>query len=85
MANTSIDNSTTMHLTDDAAALVHLMSQRAGLSAERLVEIAVKEKAERDGTLDELQDQEDAAEALIILADTSEPNIPWSQVKAGAR
>jgi hypothetical protein len=79
MTSTSIDNSTTMHLTDDAAALVHLMSQRAGLSAERLVEIAVREKAERDGALDELQDQQDADEAIRRLADNREPNVLWSQ------
>lgn len=85
MANTSTTNSTAMHLTDDAVTLVHLMSRRAGISMERLVEIAVREKAERDGALDELQDQKDTEEALLRLADASEPNIPWKHVKVGAK
>jgi len=73
-----------MHLTDDAVTLVHLMSQRAGLSSERLVEIAVKEKAAREGTLDEWQDHKDATEAIRRLADDCEPNIPWNDIKAEA-
>lgn len=85
MTITATDNSTVMHLTGDAVTLVHLMSKRAGVSAERLVEIAVKEKAERDGALDELLDIEDAQEALRRLADNSEPNIPWNQIKAEAK
>ena len=85
MTSTVTDNSTVMHLTGDALTLARMMSQRAGVPTERLVEIAVKEKAERDGALDELQDQEDAEEALRRLADNSEPNIPWNQIKAEAK
>jgi hypothetical protein len=85
MPNALTDHSKTIHLTDDAMTLVHVMAERTGLSAERVLDIAVKEKAGRDGAMDELQNREDEKEALLRLKDTKEPNVPWSQVKAGAK
>lgn len=83
MAKTISNSPAAMHLSNDAATLAQLMSKRAGLSAQRVVEIALKEKAERDGALDELEDLEDEKDALLRLVDSSEPNVPWSQIKSG--
>lgn len=72
-----------LQLTNEAVALLAAMSERMRLSPDAVVEHALIEKAERDGVMEEVREREDLKEAFRRLGNTSEPNVPWSQIKTG--
>lgn len=72
MANRSLKTPIGLRLTEDALTLLKAMSQRTGLSQAGVIELAVREKAARDGAMDALEDHADAEEAARIL-ENSDP------------
>ena len=68
MANRSLKTALGLRLTGDAISLLKAMSQRTGLSSAGIVELAVREKAARDGvSLEQIEDREDMEDARKIL------------------
>lgn len=68
MANRSLKTPLGLRLSGDAITLLRAMSQRTGLSQAGVVELAVREKAGRDGALDALEDRADEEEAQRVIA-----------------
>lgn len=70
-------------LTDEAIAFLSAMSEKMRLSPDAVVEHALQEKAEREGVVDQVRSREDLKEAFRRMGNTSEPNVPWNELKSG--
>lgn len=68
-------------LTDEAIAFLSAMCEKMRLSPDAVIEHALQEKAEREGVINEVRAREDLREAFRRMGNTSEPNVPWSQLK----
>jgi hypothetical protein len=69
--NRSLKKPLGLRLTEDAITFLRVLSNRTGLSQAGIVELAIREKASRDGvSLEDIQDAQDADEARSILANS---------------
>ncbi len=69
--NRSLKKPLGLRLTEDAITFLRVLSNRTGLSQAGIVELAIREKATRDGvSLEDIQDAQDADEARGILANS---------------
>jgi len=68
-------------LTPEKQRLIETAAARLGLGMEAFIARGAEELANEE-ELQAIEDAEDLADVRARLADTSEPNIPWEQVKA---
>ena len=68
-------------LSEEKRDLIEAAAARLGESVEAFIARGAEERA-HEAELQAQEDAEDLADARRILADTSEPTVPWEQVKA---